>query len=1284
MYYNFRLSGKTIMIVTVTKIKKLHSDKRDKSVLTNNNKLIGGAMRKIIILSILLLEAASFAVSSEVITYTNNWGKYPMFNIASTSDAGVDITFSMHKMVIEEREIDGMPMKSYSVPGIFLNNDEGAPNLGGTGRYIAMPQGATARVTIVDARTEVFQNVEVAPAPNIPKDNDDSPLKYVKNMNIYSKNAYYPDAPVKVSEPMQMRGVDCVILGVTPFQYNPVTKELIVYKDIRVRVDFIGGNGHFGDDALRNPYWEPILVQNLLNYNSLPSIDYYAPDRMKGRDGYEYIIIVPDEPSFIAWAETIKVWRKLQGISTQVYTLTQVGGSTTTAIENFLNNAYNTWNPRPVGFLLLSDYPSSGDLYGITSPIWNSYCVSDLIYADVNNDNMPDMFHGRITAQNESQLNIMVNKFLSYERNPYTDPNFYNQPIFAIAWQTERWFQLCGAVLYTFFDTIHGLNKSPNHQFALYGGTPTPGCAWSTAPNTATVVNYFYNLGWLPATTNPWSTAFWSNGNATNITNAINAGAFLLQHRDHGAETGWGEPAYSNSNISNLTNDKLIFVNSSNCLTGKYNWSSECFTEKFHRWQVGGVPKGALALNAASEVSYSFVNDCYVWGSYDCMWPRFMPDYPAYDITPPGIMYPCAAMNAGKIFLQASSWPYNTSDKLVTYHLFHHHGDVFNPIYSEVPQALTVVHVPNLMSDTSTFTVTANDSSIIALTAGGEIIGVAQGTGNPVAITIIPQDTGTNVIVTVTKPNYYRYQATVPVVSSGYPYVITSTAVVNDSGANGQINPGERIDYGIWAKNIGVGTGLGIYGKLTTADTFTTLITDSSWFGNIPQDDSVYSNPLYRFRVARNTPNNHLVNFTFTFHDNNDSTFRSYKSVRVYAPIINYQSVAVLGGNNNGIFNRGETVNLVVTVRNNGGAVAENVTATLLTSTPLITIIDNQGSFGTIAPDSTANNSTNSFTVASDSSIIPGTMAQFRVAVNYGFYSDTFQFSLPIEIYIANFENDNGGYTPSPLTGGWEWGVPTSGPGSAHGGIKLWATILAGNYTNSANWTLTTPVFTATGNTPQLKFWHWYNMEQGTSGTIYDGGNVKISTNNGSTWTVITPVGGYTGTCTGTTPGVGGQQVYSGSSGGWFEATFNLPVNAGQQFLLRWHFGSDGSIVYAGWYVDDVTGSGFSTSMSSVEEVLSPINQVITTLYAPKPNPVKNGLAHISFSIDEPSKVALKIYDASGRVVKIMVNSHIERGIYNLTWDGKDDNDRAVAEGIYFYTLETPKQNFTKKMVYTR
>lgn len=278
-------------------------------------------------------------------------------------------------------------------------------------------------------------------------------------------------------------------------------------------------------------------------------------------------------------------------------------------------------------------------------------------------------------------------------------------------------------------------------------------------------------------------------------------------------------------------------------------------------------------------------------------------------------------------------------------------------------------------------------------------------------------------------------------------------------------------------------------------------------------------------------------------------------------------------------------------------------------------------------------------------------------------------------IILQDFETTNGAYIADPPAGGWEWGTPTTvGPSAAYSGVKCWGTVLGANYLNSVNWKLSTPRYTASTNNPTLKFYHWYSIE-----TRWDGGNVKMST-NGTTWSLIHPVGGYPDTARSANVAIPTESCYTGSMTTWTEATFNLPVNSGQNFWLRWHFGTDASVAsYPGWYVDDVMLIGAS---AAVEEE-NPNQTVVTTLNNVKPNPVK-GIAHISFNITKPTHASLKIYDASGRIVKTLVNSNYNSGTYNLTWNGKDDNNRAVAEGIYFYTLETDNNNITKKLVLTR
>ena len=112
---------------------------------------------------LLMFSVAGNAV--ETVTFEGNWGRNPLFNMAMETASGMEIVLSMHSMTIEEQEIDGVVMKSYGVPGVFLP-DQGAQNLTGASRYVAIPQGAQARVQIIDVRTEVVRGVEVPPAPD--------------------------------------------------------------------------------------------------------------------------------------------------------------------------------------------------------------------------------------------------------------------------------------------------------------------------------------------------------------------------------------------------------------------------------------------------------------------------------------------------------------------------------------------------------------------------------------------------------------------------------------------------------------------------------------------------------------------------------------------------------------------------------------------------------------------------------------------------------------------------------------------------------------------------------------------------------------------------------------------------------------------------------------------------------------------------------------------------------------------------------------------------------------
>ncbi|HOX77723.1 MAG TPA: C25 family cysteine peptidase [Bacteroidales bacterium] len=934
-------------------------------------------MNRILLLSSFILLMMS-GLDAQTYRYDDSFGPQG-FSLVSHDRLGVTVNFSIREFSMEEMDIKGDRMQHLSFPGHFLPGDEGTPDLPGDGRFIAVPNGAKPVISVKTARREVIRDVDIAPAPNLPLDNDDRPVVYKKNAKIYSTDAYFPAEPVKLSGKMSIRGVDAFVLGITPFQYNPVKRELVILRDMEVEIRFEGGSGDFGEERLRSRWWDPLMQDMFLNSADLPVVEYSkrvtSPNRATG---CEYLIICPDGEEFIAWADTIRRFRNQQGILTEVFTISQVGGNNAMIIEDFINNAYYSWDIPPAACLLLGDYGSLPQ-NAITSSLLNDHpddynpYISDNPYADVTNDLLPDIAFARITARNAAELELMIGKALDYERNPPTSEYFYHHPITALGWQTERWFQICSEAVGGYFRTK---GKEPIRINEVYGGDPDAD-PWSIAGNTPAILSTFgpEGLGYIPAT--PGELGNWEGGNANDINQAVNNGAFLLQHRDHGNENGWGEPYYTRNEISGLQNTELTFVMSINCQTGKFNSGSESFGEKFHRYQFNGEASGALGLIAPTEVSYSFVNDVFAWGFYDNLFPDF---FPQFGTTPPSRgMYPAFGNAAGKYFLFASGWPSNPQHKSITYKLFHHHGDAFTGLFSEVPQALTVAHDSVMLAGTFFFDVEADEGSLIALSVNGELIGVATATGEPVPVEIIPQNPPYILDVVVTKENHFRHHSTVQIIPPQGPFVISQACHVNDTQGNGNglLDYGETAVFDMTFDNLGNESAEDVVVHIYTDDEYVTIIDNETFAGTIAAGEVKEVEDAFSVTLADNVPDGHVVHFEMEATDG-DSIWISTFAVKTHSPVLVYAEYAVAdtGGNGNGRLDPGEEVGIVISLKNNGTASAYDVYGLLSSTDPYIEILSDSVMFGEVGPGETV---TGAFTATAYVITMPGHEAGFDI-----------------------------------------------------------------------------------------------------------------------------------------------------------------------------------------------------------------------------------------------------------------------------------------------------------------
>jgi len=118
----------------------------------------------------------------------------------------------------------------------------------------------------------------------------------------------------------------------------------------------------------------------------------------------------------------------------------------------------------------------------------------------------------------------------------------------------------------------------------------------------------------------------------------------------------------------------------------------------------------------------------------------------------------------------------------------------------------------------------------------------------------------------------------------------------------------------------------------------------------------------------------------------------------------------------------------------------------------------------------------------------------------------------------------------------------TEGSPQAHSGLYAWFSGADNNLNNAL-----TRTFDLTAvSSANITFWTLYDMEPGC-----DYGYLKISTDNGTTWTTL--------------------DTYNGGSGDTFtQLSYDLSPYIGQNILVRFEYVTDSSVIYRGWYIDDI------------------------------------------------------------------------------------------------------------------
>ncbi len=134
----------------------------------------------------------------------------------------------------------------------------------------------------------------------------------------------------------------------------------------------------------------------------------------------------------------------------------------------------------------------------------------------------------------------------------------------------------------------------------------------------------------------------------------------------------------------------------------------------------------------------------------------------------------------------------------------------------------------------------------------------------------------------------------------------------------------------------------------------------------------------------------------------------------VYIALIGFEIDEMIG-NNNGFIDPGETIDMMVSIRNNGTQLAEDAMGLLSTTSPYVTMNNDDVDFGDLNPGQTGYGM---FTFTVNSATPIGELLAFNlnITANAGTYSTDFGITCVVGIMIEDFENNNF------LSFDWEFG----------------------------------------------------------------------------------------------------------------------------------------------------------------------------------------------------------------------------------------------------------------------
>jgi len=887
--------------------------------------------------------------------------------VLSSNQSGMELGFHFGDINTINVKTEMGVFTELRMKGAYSTNRVGDPKLPAQRKLVAIPFGAEVSVnvtsfdvTTIDLGKSGLEHPLMPLQYDFPKSMDVSDVPFQYNVDAYTAKSYNQSEMATIEVLGVMRGVRIARVAIEPVRYNPSTNTLEVYNNIEVSVSYENADWALTEQTYKgtySPYYD-------MAYAPLMNIDDLYDDHPDLLTFPVHMLIIAD-PMFEETLQPFIEWKTKSGFYLTVAYTDEIGSSIG-EIQTWIEDQYNEGlaNGHAPDFVLFV-----GDVQQVPASATGSSSdeKTDLYYCSIDGDMFPEMYYGRLSAQNTTHLSNILNKILYYEQYQFEDP--------------------------TYLDDVTLIAGADANNNPLYG---QPTINYGTA-------NYFntdhgYDDIWVYLSS--YSGCYDDERFQTSFIN----------YTAHCGETEWSSPHLSIPDVYNINNTNKYTIPVGNCCQSAKFGVNECIGEAFIRHE-----KGAVSYIGSAPSTY-WKGDMY-WsvGAYPMANNNGGGYVPSFDESTMGAYdgmfgesYYCldALVFVGNLAVSEvnmQGWLLDTSP-LYYWQAYNTLGDPSLLPYNTQGSENMVDHMDIVPIGVADYEVSAEAGSYVAISKDG----ILHGTGyvnesGSVTVELDPILEGGDVDIVVTKSQYIPYMATVPAAALEGPF-LTLSEFVFDSGAEA-VNYGSTASMDVNLTNLGTDPANNVTISISSDDEYCTLTSPATIeVGSIDPDEVITIEDAFTFAISDEAPDMHMVTVNVNIEGSAKETWEQDLNFYIHAPVPEFGSYTIddtNGGNSNYRIDPGETVDITIETWNNGHAACLDGNLIISSSSSYLTINSSNIEVDPIDAENFANIT---FSVTADASTPIGTLVDMNLDYIAGNYDATKMIQEPVGLIVEDFE----------------------------------------------------------------------------------------------------------------------------------------------------------------------------------------------------------------------------------------------------------------------------------------